>query len=104
MIVIGGESDSDLNDVWIFSFVEKIWIKPEVRGANLFRPKRFLSASTFEKRNSVVTFGGCHSEYVHLNDLNVFEFQEFIDNPNKFTTRSWITCTRIDVGENVPDS
>ena len=28
--------------------------------------------------NRVVTFGGCHSEYVHLNDVNVFYLNDFV--------------------------
>ena len=103
MIIVGGESDSDLNDIWVFSFIEKQWVKPQIIGGNLFRPKWFLSASTI-KKDKVITFGGCHSEYVHLNDLNIFEFQDFLENPNKFTNRCSIICTRVDTDQNVPDS
>ena len=34
MIVIGGEADSDMNDLWSFSFVNQYWTKPEIRGGN----------------------------------------------------------------------
>lgn len=26
----------------------------------------------------MITFGGCHSEYVHLNDLNIFYLDDFV--------------------------
>ena len=29
-------------------------------------------------KNRLVSFGGCHSEYVHLNDVNVFDLDAFI--------------------------
>jgi hypothetical protein len=78
MIVVGGESgSSDLNDFWALDLENKKWIEPEIAGLENFMPKRFHTASTMQG-TKVVTFGGCHSEYVHLNDLNIFEMKEFI--------------------------
>lgn len=48
----------------------------------------------------MVTFGGCHSEYVHLNDLNIFELRDFIENPQTGV----VTCTKVDVMRNLPSS
>jgi hypothetical protein len=45
MIVIGGEADSDLNDLWIFKFKSNSWVKPDIKGIQSFTPKRFHSAS-----------------------------------------------------------
>jgi hypothetical protein len=46
----------------------------------------------------VITFGGCHSEYVHLNDLNIFDMTEFVKDPSKP-----ITCTKV-VVPNAPST
>jgi hypothetical protein len=37
-----------------------------------------LTASAISK-NRIVTFGGCHSEYEHLNDLDMFDLTSFIE-------------------------
>jgi|LauGreDrversion4_2_1035121.scaffolds.fasta_scaffold350075_1 hypothetical protein len=77
MVVIGGESNSaDLNDCWTLDLESFLWIKPEIRGQNHFTPKRFHSANTIMK-TKVITFGGCHSEYVHLNELVIFDLTNF---------------------------
>jgi len=77
MVVIGGESNSaDLNDCWALDLESFLWIKPEIRGQNHFTPKRFHSANTIMK-TKVITFGGCHSEYVHLNELVIFDLTNF---------------------------
>jgi len=73
MIVVGGESNSsDLNDFWTLDLESKRWIRPEIQGIQNFMPKRFHTANTIQQ-TKVVTFGGCHSEYIHLNELNIFE-------------------------------
>ena len=48
----------------------------------------------------VVTFGGCHSEYHHINDLNLFDLTAFLENPkvNK------VICTKITQTKNVPST
>ena len=81
MVVVGGESNSsDLGDLWVLDLESRVWRQPEVDGKNTFSAKRFHTASTLQ-RTKVVTFGGCHSEYVHLNDLNVFDFKDFLRDP-----------------------
>lgn len=88
MIVIGGEADSDLNDLWMLSFEDFTWYRPEVKG-HKFQPKRFHSASVISE-NRVMTFGGCHSEYFHLNDLHMFDFASFLKGENE------VECTKIE--------
>ncbi len=44
-----------------------------------FHAKRFHTASAVSN-NRVVTFGGCHSEYVHLNEVNIFDLTNFVLN------------------------
>jgi hypothetical protein len=91
MIIVGGESISsgDLNDFWALDLETSSWIKPDVTGLESFTPKRFHTASTIGTK--VVTFGGCHSEYVHLNDLNIFELKGWL------SERSPVICTKVAV-------
>lgn len=83
MVVVGGESISsgDLNDFWMLDLETKAWIKPEIEGLESFSHKRFHTASTIGTK--VVTFGGCHNEYVHLNDLNIFELENWLGDHSK---------------------
>ena len=46
----------------------------------------------------VITFGGCHSEYVHINDLNIFEMENFLKEPaplNGAVEKTPIICTLV---------
>lgn len=54
-----------------------------------FHAKRFHTASAISL-NRVVTFGGCHSEYVHLNEVNIFDLTSFIENGD-----SYISCVKV---------
>ena len=81
MVIVGGESaTSDMNDFWALDLETRKWMKPTIDGIESFFHKRFHSASTIQG-TKVVTFGGCHSEYIHLNDLNIFEMEDFLRNP-----------------------
>lgn len=97
MVVLGGETQSDLNDFWALDLESRTWHKPDVLGANNFKPKRFHTAVTLNK-TQVVTFGGCHSEYQYMNDLNVFEMKDFIQNPSQAT----VQCTLVISPANQP--
>ena len=77
MVIIGGESNTDLNDLWALDLDSQTWIKPEVAGQDSFIPKRFHTANTINE-TQVITFGGCHSEYPHVNDLNIFALTSFL--------------------------
>jgi len=47
-----------------------------------------------------VTFGGCHSEYVHLNDVNIFDLSNFVERGD-----SNIMCEKVNFGtQKVPSS
>ena len=96
MFVIGGEADADLNDVWAFNFQRYEWCKPDINGGHNFSPKRFHTATTIDT-SKIITFGGCFSEYLHVNDLNLFDLKDF------WTIRQ-ITCTKIDVRDNAPET
>jgi len=99
MVVVGGESNSsDLNDLWALDLESQTWYKPHVLGQECFVPKRFHTASAMGSR--VVTFGGCHSEYQHLNDLNVFELKAFIEAPET----AKVMCTKVELTINVPST
>ena len=85
MIVSGGESNNtDMNDMWALNILKKIWYQLEIQELSCFTAKRFHTISLISG-NKVVTFGGCHSEYAHLNDVNVFDLDLFVqsDGENK---------------------
>lgn len=44
-----------------------------------------------------MSFGGCHSEYVHLNDVNTFDLTNFVDSDG-IDTR--ITCQKLTFRKN----
>mmetsp|Transcript_27060 Transcript_27060/g.36164 ORF Transcript_27060/g.36164 Transcript_27060/m.36164 type:complete len:155 (+) Transcript_27060:539-1003(+) len=58
----------------------------------MFISKRFHTISKLSK-NRVVSFGGCHSEYVHLNDVNIFDLDAFVKSGGADCT---VSCTRLD--------
>ena len=78
MIVVGGEANSDLKDFWALDLEERIWLKPDLLFHDFYTPKRFHTISTINS-TQVITFGGCHSEYVHLNEMHLFDLKEFIE-------------------------
>jgi hypothetical protein len=90
MIVCGGEAAvvADLNDIWAFDLETKTWCSLLFVNTSSFHAKRFHTASSVSE-NRVVTFGGCHSEYVHLNDVNIFDLSEFVNSGGRETN---ITC------------
>jgi hypothetical protein len=49
----------------------------QITNQESFKSKRFLTASALSG-NRLVTFGGCHSEYEHVNDLDMFDLSEFV--------------------------
>jgi hypothetical protein len=46
MIVVGGESNSDMKDFWALDLEENFWYKPEVNFLDYYTPKRFHTVST----------------------------------------------------------
>ena len=78
MVVSGGEANNtDMTDMWALDIEEGRWCQFEIPDINCFQAKRFHSISALSE-SRVVTFGGCHSEYVHLNDVNVFFLNDFV--------------------------
>lgn len=94
MITIGGEANSDLKDFWALNLEERVWYKPEVNFLEYFTPKRFHTISTISD-TKVIIFGGCHSEYVHLNEMHIFDLAQFIQNPSDPNTN--VIATRVNV-------
>ena len=99
MIVIGGESLSDLKDLWALDLEQRKWIEPTIENFDSFTPKRFHTANVIGN-SKIITFGGCHSEYVHLNELHIFDLAEFLRSPSNST----ISCVRIENSLGVPSS
>jgi N-acetylneuraminic acid mutarotase len=101
MVIVGGEANSDLRDIWALDLDEMIWYNPEVLGIDNYTPKRFHTVSTITD-SQIVTFGGCHSEYVHMNELHVFELSKFFENPKN--NENMVTCTKVPVSETTPST
>lgn len=72
MVTVGGEANSDLKDLWCFDLEGRRWLKPEVDFSEYFTPKRFHSVNTITP-TKIVSFGGCHSEYQHMNEMHIFD-------------------------------
>jgi len=102
MIICGGEAAvlADLQDIWAFNLENQTWNALIFINQESFHAKRFHTASAVS-RNRVITFGGCHSEYVHLNEVNIFDLTNFVENGD--TT---ITCEKVvySKGISVPSS
>ena len=92
MIIVGGEANSDLRDVWALDLEERVWLKPEITFCDTYTPKRFHSVSAIDDHR-IVTFGGCHSEYVHLNEMHVFDLADFLAAPADPGVR--VACKRL---------
>ena len=101
MVIVGGEANSDLRDIWALNLDTLMWYKPEVQGFDNYTPKRFHTVSAITD-TKIVTFGGCHSEYVHMNELHVFELSKFFEDPSDIN--NMIECTKVTVTEGVPST
>jgi hypothetical protein len=49
-----------------------------------------------------VSFGGCHSEYAHLNEMHIFDLTSFLDKPEN--AESKVHVTRINITEGAPST
>ena len=97
MFICGGEANSsDLQDFWVFDLELCAWTQLEVLSQTPFHAKRFHSCCSVSQ-NRVITFGGCHSEYVHLNDLNIFYLDDFVksNGANKL-----VNCVKVNFDKN----
>lgn len=101
MVSIGGEANSDLKDFWAYDIDGDLWLKPEIDFKDYYTPKRFHTINAIND-HQVVSFGGCHSEYVHLNEMHLFDMTHFILNPT--CPESRIVVTRIATTEGVPST
>jgi hypothetical protein len=99
MVIIGGEGQNDLKDLWVLNLDTEIWEEPVIEWSSHYTAKRFHSASTISD-TQVVTFGGCHSEYVHLNELHLFDMKNYLEMGYEHP----VTCTEIKVAEGVPST
>ncbi len=50
----------------------------------------------------MITFGGCHSEYVHLNEMHVFDMTKFLENPGNQVNA--ISCNKVNITEGLPST
>jgi len=80
-----------MQDVWAFNLNSNVWVQVDQDGIESFKPKRFHSSSAISS-NRMLTFGGCFAEYVHMNDLNIFDFDQFVKSDG---TNKHVTCTKV---------
>lgn len=50
----------------------------------------------------MISFGGCHSEYAHLNEMHIFQLEQFLREP--WSPESKIVVTRVNVTEGLPST
>lgn len=77
MVTVGGEANTDLRDLWALDLQERVWHKPELHFNEYFTPKRFHTINAISE-TKVISFGGCHSEYVHMNEMHIFDLSKFL--------------------------
>ncbi|CDW71485.1 kelch repeat [Stylonychia lemnae] len=102
MIIVGGEATTDLKDLWALDLERKIWYNPQINFLDLYAAKRFHTVTTIND-HQVITFGGCHNEYVHLNEMHSFDLSDFLKNPDTFEA-SQIECKQINVSQGTPST
>ena len=68
MVVVGGEGEHDLDDVWALNLDTKRWTQLHISGQE-FHARRFHTAVSHGHKMYV--FGGCHDEYAYdyLNEV-----------------------------------
>jgi hypothetical protein len=99
MVTIGGEANSDLKDFWAFDLENFYWSKPEIEFRDYYTPKRFHTINTISE-TQIISFGGCHSEYVHLNEMHIFDLSKFLLDPLDLANQ--VIVTKINVTEGAP--
>lgn len=79
MMVIGGEGELDLNDIWALNLETKEWREVPLVGDE-FKARRFHTAVTYGTK--VFVYGGCHDEYSfeNMSDLMEIDFTLFLAN------------------------
>ena len=101
MVTVGGEANSDLKDFWAFDLDSQMWFQPELEFHDFYTPKRFHTLNTISDYQ-VVSFGGCHSEYAHLNEMHIFDMSNFLADP--ICPENKVIVTRINITEGVPST
>ncbi len=68
LVVFGGESVTDLEDLWVFNFINLSWKEIKIPKESI-RPcaRRFHSSTKIN--NEMFVIAGCHSKYRCLNDV-----------------------------------
>ena len=101
MVSIGGEANADLRDFWALDLDANLWLKPEIDFVDYYTPKRFHTINTISD-TQIVTFGGCHSEYVHMNEMHIFNLQKFLESPQD--PEAHIIVTKVNVTQGMPST
>ena len=101
LVTIGGEANSDLKDFWALDLDEQQWYKPEIDFIDYYTPKRFHTICAINE-TQILSFGGCHSEYVHMNEMHMFDLSRFLEHPSD--PEAHVIVTRINVNQGIPST
>ena len=92
MIVSAGEvNGQDSQDLWALNLETGFWYKVAIDSPSRFERKRFHTISAFSN-NRIVSFGGCHDNYLHLNEVVIFYMDNFIKNQGEIRVEKINTC------------
>ena len=65
-----------------------------IQGLGAFTPRRFHSATTVG--SDIFVFGGCHADYIYVNDMFVFHLEDFIKSGQP------VVCNSVPMAQNSP--
>ena len=80
MIIIGGESFTDLNDVFMLDLDSYLWTKVEIQANESFHPRRFHTSTVINtpKFTKLYVYGGCYGEYHYIDDMQELTFDNLL--------------------------
>ena len=90
-----------MKDFWAFDLETSNWYAPEIEFQDFYTPKRFHTLNAINDK-PLISFGGCHSEYAHLNEMHIFELSDFLEAPS--SPLSKIVVRRVSVAEGLPST
>ena len=61
MVIIGGESQGDSNDVLMLDLETDHWVTPSITNQEAFTPRRFHTSTAIG--SNIYVFGGCVADY-----------------------------------------
>jgi hypothetical protein len=76
-VIFGGEGISDLDDLWIFDFINLTWKEVPIENHTVKPcPRRFHSSAKIN--NELYIIAGCHSKYRCLSDIYSIDLTNYL--------------------------